>query len=107
MPDSFSHLFLLLKTTFLYCFLFIFYNFHHGIPFLFHVRHQFELRSRAIQIVSFSVDLEVMISLQLICQKTHTALIRHDLRSHRQHLDLRIGKTSSASFLESVVIYFK
>ena len=107
MPDGFSHLFLLLKTTFLYCSLFIFYNFHHGIPFLFHVRHQFELCSCTIQIVIFPVNLEIMIPLQIIRKKTHTTLICHDLRAHRKHLDLCAGKTSSASFLETVVVHFK
>ena len=49
-----------------------FHDFMHLAPLFLHIADQLELCSAPIQIMFLSMDLEVCISLQIICQETHT-----------------------------------
>ena len=71
--------------VFLYLFILIYNLFHPG-KFFFHVFHQFELCSATIQIMSLSMNLEIMISLQIVCEETHPTCKGHKNCSHGKHI---------------------
>ena len=57
--------------------------------------------------MSLSVDMEVMISLQMVCQETDSILKCHKDRSHRKHLDLKVCQRTATSLDKSLCINIK
>ena len=79
----------------------------HGIPFCFHVRYQFKLCPASVQVVILTVNLKVSISLQIICQKSHTTFEGHDFGSQTQPFDFFFGQFYAEYFNESLCIDIK
>ena len=91
--------------VFLYLFILIYNLFHPG-KFFFHVFHQFKLCSAAIQIMSLSVNLEIMISLQIVCEETHSTFKGHKDCSHGKHIQFCLSQCTATTFNETFDINF-
>ena len=91
--------------VFLYLFILIYNLFHPG-KFFFHVFHQFKLCSAAIQIMSLSVNLEIMISLQIVCEETHSTFKSHKDCSHGKHIQFCLSQRTATAFNEAFDVNF-
>lgn len=81
----------------------VFFNyFLHGIPVPFHIGSQLELGAGAVEVLGFVVNVEVVISLQIISEEAHTALHRHQLGTPRQGLLFQRGERFSCCLQEAI-----
>ena len=86
----------------------VFFNyFLHGIPVPFHIGSQLELGAGAVEVLGFVVNVEVVISLQIISEEAHTTFHRHQLGTPRQGLLFQRGERFSCCLQEALGVNFK
>ena len=89
------------------CCLHIFLNdLVHGIPLFLHILHQLELCPAAVEIMVFPVNLEIVIALQIIGEKAHSAFKSHNLGADGHQEDLLFRELSGASLEKAFDIHF-
>ena len=82
------------------------YTFHLS-PFLFHIFHQPELGTAAIQIMLLPGNLKISVAGQIVRKEPDSAFQGHEPGSLRKHLNLCFGKASRATLQKSSGIDFK
>ena len=82
------------------------YTFHLS-PFLFHILHQPELGTAAIQIMLLPGYLKISVAGQIVRKEPDSAFQGHEPGPLRKHLNLCFGKASRATLQKSSGIDFK
>ena len=101
-PESFEAFLLLFNVLFVFL-----YDLVHLWKFFLHIFYQCQLCSAAIQIMSFTMDLKVMIPLQIIGKETDSVFESNKDGPQRKCLDLQVCQRAAAALNKSLYINFK
>ena len=101
-PESFEAFLLLFNVLFVFL-----YDLVHLWKFFLHIFYQCQLCSAAIQIMSFTMDLKVMIPLQIVGKETDSVFECHKYRTQRKCLNLQICQRATAALNKAFCINFK